>query len=74
MKRSQEQCMVQQKVHAIQTKFMEVTHRLQLMHDEAWKLFEEIEGQGAELEQMVTTMELCLEGTVTEKVIHEFDE
>jgi hypothetical protein len=35
---------------------MEVTQRLQPMQDESYTLFEEIEGQGAELEQVVTTV------------------
>jgi hypothetical protein len=54
MKMSQEQCMVKQQVHAIQSKVMEVTQRLQPVQDEACILFEEIEGQGAQLEQVVT--------------------
>jgi hypothetical protein len=74
MKRSQEQCTVQQQVHAIQSKVMEVTQRLQPVQDEACTLFEEIEGQGAQLEQVVTMVEQCLEGPVTEKVIQEFVE
>jgi hypothetical protein len=74
MKRSQEQCMVQQQVHAIQSKVMEVTQRLQPVQDEACTLFEEIEGQGAQLEQVVTSVEQRLEGPVTEKVIQEFIE
>jgi hypothetical protein len=37
-------------------------------------LFEEIEGRGAELEQVVTTVEQHLEGPVTEKTIQEFTE
>jgi hypothetical protein len=72
MKRSQEQCTVQQQVHAIQSKVMEVTQRLQPVQDEACTLFEEIEGQGAQLEQVVTMVEQRLEGPVTEKVIQEF--
>jgi chromosome segregation ATPase len=74
MKRSQEQRTVQQQVHAIQSKVMEVTQRLQPVQDEACTLFEEIEGQGAQLEQVVTTVEQRLEGPVTEKVIQEFTE
>jgi hypothetical protein len=53
---------------------MEVTQRLQLVQDEECTLFEEIEGQGAQLEQVVTTVEQCLEGPVTKKVIQEFTE
>jgi hypothetical protein len=37
-------------------------------------IFEEIEGQGAKIEQEVTTVEQCLEGPVTGKVIQEFIE
>jgi hypothetical protein len=36
---------------------MEVTQRLQLVQDEAYSLFEEIEGQGAQVEKVVTTVE-----------------
>jgi hypothetical protein len=53
---------------------MEVTQRLQSVQDEAYTLFEEIEGQGAQLEQVVTSVEQCLEGPITEKVIQEFTE
>jgi hypothetical protein len=51
---------------------MEVTQRLQQVQDEACTLFEEIEGQGAQLEQVVTMVEQRLEGPVTETVIQEF--
>jgi DNA anti-recombination protein RmuC len=51
---------------------MEVTQRLHSVQDEACTLFEEIEGQGAQLEQVVTSVEQCLEGLVTEKFIQEF--
>jgi hypothetical protein len=44
------------------------------MQDEASTLFEEIEGQGSQLEQLVPTMEQLLEGTITEQVIQEFTE
>jgi hypothetical protein len=74
MKRSQEQCTAQQQVHAIQRKVMEVTQKLQPVQDAACLLFEEIEGQGEELEQVVTTVEQRLEGPVTEAVIQEFTE
>jgi hypothetical protein len=53
---------------------MEVTQRLQPVQDKAYTLFEEIEGQGAQLEQVVTTVEQHLEGNVTKKVIQEFTE
>jgi hypothetical protein len=69
MKRSQEQRMFQQKINSIQSKVMAVTQRLQPVQDATCILFEEIEGQGAKMEQVVTTVEQCLEGPVTEKVI-----
>jgi hypothetical protein len=74
MKRSHKKCTVQQQVHAIQSKVMEVTQKLQPVQDEACTLFEEIEGRGAKLEQVVTSLEYRLEGLVTEKVIQEFFE
>jgi DNA anti-recombination protein RmuC len=49
--------MVQQQAHAIQNKVMEVTQRLHLVQDEACTLFEEIEGQGTQLDQVVTSVE-----------------
>jgi hypothetical protein len=73
-KRSQEQCAVQQQVHAIQSRVMEVTQRLQPVQNEACTILEEIEGQGAQLEQVVTMVEQCLEGLVTETFIQEFTE
>jgi chromosome segregation ATPase len=74
MKRSQEQCTAQQQVHTIQSRVMEVTQRLQPIQDEACQLFTEIEGRGAELEQVVTAAEQRLEGPVNEAVIQEFVE
>ena len=56
MKRSNEQHTAQQQVHIIQGKVMEVTQRLQLVQDEVCQLFEEIEGQGAEIEKIVTVV------------------
>jgi hypothetical protein len=53
---------------------MEVTQRLQPIQDESCQLFTEIEGRGAELEQVVTTTEQCLEGPVNEAIIQEFAE
>jgi hypothetical protein len=53
---------------------MEVTQRLQPVQDEAYQLFTEIEGQGGELEQVVTAPEQCLEGPINEAVIQEFVE
>jgi hypothetical protein len=65
MKRSQEQCVVQQQITATQGRVMDVTHKLQSVQDESCTVFEEIEGQGLQLEQVVVTMEQCLEGPVT---------
>jgi hypothetical protein len=53
---------------------MEDTQRLQPVQDEACTVFEEIEGQGSQLDQMVTIVEQCLEGPITEQLIHEFAE
>jgi superfamily I DNA and RNA helicase len=46
MKQSQEQQTAQQKVHAIQSRVMEVIQRLQQIQYEAFQLFAEIEGRG----------------------------
>jgi hypothetical protein len=51
-----------------------VTQKLQPSQDVAFLLFEEIEGRGIELEQVVTSVEKCLEGPVNEAVIQEFAE
>lgn len=48
---------------------MEVTQRLQSVQDEACVLFEEVEGQGSQLDQLVATVEHRLEGPVTKQVI-----
>ena len=53
---------------------MEVTQRLQLMQEEAYSVFEDIEGQGSQLDQVAATVEQRLEGPVTEKMIQEFVE
>jgi hypothetical protein len=71
MKRSQEQCAVQQHITSLQDKVMEVTQKLQSMHDEACKVFEEIDGHGSQLDQVVATVEHRLEGSVTEQTIQE---
>jgi hypothetical protein len=44
------------------------------VQDEACILFEEIEGQGSQLEQVVLTVEQHLEGPSTEKLIKDFSE
>jgi hypothetical protein len=74
MKRSQEQCTTQQQIHMLQIKVMEVTQWLQPMQDKACLLFTEVEIRGAELEQVVTAAEQCLEGSVNNTVIQEFIE
>jgi hypothetical protein len=51
---------------------MEATQRLQLVQDEAFQLFEEIEGRGAKLEQVIIAVEKRLEVPVNEAVIQEF--
>jgi hypothetical protein len=53
---------------------MEVTQRLQPVQDEACTIFEEVEGQGSQLDQLFATVEQCLEGTIIEKVIQDFIE
>jgi hypothetical protein len=53
---------------------MEMTQKLQPVQDVTCILFEEIEGRGAEMEQVVTIVEQRLEGPMTEKVIQEFVE
>jgi type II secretory pathway predicted ATPase ExeA len=58
----------------LQRKVMEVTQQLQPVQDKACQLFTEVESQGAELEQVVTTAEQCLEGRVNDTVIQEFTE
>jgi hypothetical protein len=37
-------------------------------------VFEEIKGQGSQLDQVVVTIEQCLEGPATERMIQEFIE
>jgi hypothetical protein len=66
--------MVQQQITAIQGRVMEVAQKLQPMQDEACKVFEEIEGQGLQLEQVVVIVEQHLEGLVTEHMIQELSE
>jgi hypothetical protein len=53
---------------------MEVTQRLQSVQDEACTIFEEIEGQGSQRDQVLAAVEQRLEGPVTEQVIQEFVE
>jgi hypothetical protein len=42
--------------------------------DKAYQLFTEVEGQGEELEKVVTKAEHRLEGPINDGVIHEFVE
>ena len=72
MKRYQEKRTAQQQIHAIQSRVMEVTQRLQPVQDKGYQLFTEVEGQGEQLEQVVTAPEQCLEGPVNNAVIQEF--
>jgi hypothetical protein len=44
------------------------------VQDEAYMVFEEIEGQVSRLDQVVATMKQHLEGPVTEKMIQDFTE
>jgi hypothetical protein len=53
---------------------MEVNQRLQPVQYKAYQFFTEVEGRGAELEQVVTAAEQRLEGTVNDAVIQEFNE
>jgi hypothetical protein len=53
---------------------MEVTQRLQPVQDEVCQLFEDIKGQGAELEQVVIVVQLFLEGDINKVVIQDFIE
>jgi hypothetical protein len=53
---------------------MEVTQRLQPIHDEACQLFVKIEDRGEKLEKVVIAVEQCLEGPVNEAVFQEFVE
>jgi hypothetical protein len=69
MKRSQEQCTAQQLVLTMQNKVMEVTQKLQSSQEVAYLLFEEIEGQGTLLEQVVVIVEQQLEGPISEEVV-----
>ena len=53
---------------------MEVIQRLQPVQDKAYQLFTEVEGRGAELEQVVAAAEQRLEGPVNNTIIQEFFE
>jgi hypothetical protein len=55
---------------------MEVTQRLQLelVQEEAYAVFEEIEGQGSQLDQVVAIVEQHLEGPITDILIQDITE
>jgi hypothetical protein len=53
---------------------MEVTQRLQPVHDKSYQLFTEIKGRGVELEKVMTATEKRLEGPINEAVIEYFIE
>jgi hypothetical protein len=53
---------------------MEVTQRIQSVQDVSFQLFKDIEGRGEEMEQVVTSVEQFLEGSVNEAVLREFTE
>jgi hypothetical protein len=44
------------------------------VQEKACQLFTEVENQGVELEQVVSTTEQCLEGPVSDALIQEFTE
>jgi predicted nucleic acid-binding Zn-ribbon protein len=72
MKRSQEKHTAQKQIHTIQSRFMEVTEKLQPIQDKAYKLFTQVEGQGVEIEQVFTTYEQRLEGPINDALIQYF--
>ena len=74
MKRSQEQRTTQQLILTLKNRVMEVTQKLQPSEKVAYLLFEEIEGQGTLLEQVVVTVEQQLEGPISKVVVREFAE
>jgi hypothetical protein len=71
MKRSQEQCTIQQQITVIQGRVMEIVQKLQPVQDEAYKVFEEIEGQVSQLDQVVVTTEQHLEGPIIAQMIQD---
>jgi hypothetical protein len=74
MKRSQEQCTIQQQITIIQGRVMEDAQKLQPVQDEACKVFKEIEGQGSQPDQVVAMVEQCQEGPITKQMIQELIE
>jgi hypothetical protein len=53
---------------------MEVTQKLQSIQEATYLLFEEIEGRGTLLEQVVVTVKQQLEGPINEVVVQDFTE
>ena len=53
---------------------MEVSQRLQLVQEKACQLFTEVEIQGVEIEQVVSSIEQHLAGPVNDALIEEFTE
>jgi hypothetical protein len=53
---------------------MEITQKIQPVQDKAYQLCTEVEGQGAELEQVATTAEQRLEAPINDVVIQEIAE
>jgi hypothetical protein len=74
MKRSQEKCTAQKQIHTIQSKSYGSNSEAPTIQDKAYQVFTEVEGQGAELEQVSTTAEQCLEGPINDEIIQEFVE
>jgi hypothetical protein len=61
-------------ITSIQGRVMEVTQKMQSVQDESCKVFEEIDGEGSQLDQVVATIEQHLEGPVTKNMIQELIE
>jgi hypothetical protein len=74
MKRSQEQHIAQKLILTMQNRVMEVTQKLQPIWEAAYLLFEEIEGQGTLLEQVVVKVKQQLEGPISEAVVQKLAE
>jgi hypothetical protein len=53
---------------------MEVTHKLQYVEDEFFKVFEEIDGQVSQLDQVVAVVKQHVEGPVIERIVQELTE
>jgi hypothetical protein len=53
---------------------MEVTQNIQPVQDEDYKVYEEIDGHGSRLDQVVAAVEQCLEGLATKQIIQELIE